>query len=299
MRKTIIAVLGIFFLAITVFSAAGDGGTGYCPDGLSCYDDAAYYFEVCSINADCSDSARECYKGVCVLPEEEELVDEVLGTPMPCDRCVDDKDCESNTNLECNGGRCIPHWALGPISYGCFGEAPDRAAQECEDGTAFNTCSSVKPYYCDGFKGRIVQRGDICGCPQGQKLNPYDSVSCVSSEAYTCLITDPFATGGQKYNIGGFSAVECAWINFKLNTFKKFIRFLQKHAWGIVAVLSFIVWAVVFRFYPLRSPFFRRFFLNLSSNPYAPVVFGVLVLIALLVFFVVKLWSSVKGWLLW
>ena len=36
---------------------------------------------------------------------------------------------------------------------------------KCEDGTAYNSCSKNKPYYC--YDGQLLKNANTCGCPSG------------------------------------------------------------------------------------------------------------------------------------
>lgn len=41
--------------------------------------------------------------------------------------------------------------------------------QTCNDGTAYNSCSINKPFYCNN--GNLIENCDLCGCPLGQTCN--------------------------------------------------------------------------------------------------------------------------------
>ncbi len=41
--------------------------------------------------------------------------------------------------------------------------------QKCEDGTAYNSCSNNKPYYC--YEGDLMKNANLCGCPEGYVID--------------------------------------------------------------------------------------------------------------------------------
>lgn len=45
----------------------------------------------------------------------------------------------------------------------------------CGDGTFYNSCSQVKPYFC--LSGKFIELASLCGCPEGFELN---GESCIS-----------------------------------------------------------------------------------------------------------------------
>jgi hypothetical protein len=34
----------------------------------------------------------------------------------------------------------------------------------CNDGTLYDTCSDMKPYYCDSVSGKLIEKASLCGC---------------------------------------------------------------------------------------------------------------------------------------
>ncbi len=56
----------------------------------------------------------------------------------------------------------------------------------CGDGTLYNTCSPVKPYFC--LAGKFVERASKCGCPEGFRSK---GDMCISS----------YQTGGKKITL--------------------------------------------------------------------------------------------------
>jgi hypothetical protein len=41
----------------------------------------------------------------------------------------------------------------------------EEETNSCGDGTLYNTCSYVKPYFCS--EGKLVELASICNCPEG------------------------------------------------------------------------------------------------------------------------------------
>ena len=71
----------------------------------------------------------------------------------------------------------------------CFGVV-DIVPDSCDDGTAYNSCSTHKPLYC--VTGTYILRCSSCGCPQDQE--------CLSDG--TCRLA-PVATGGAACSFEG------------------------------------------------------------------------------------------------
>jgi len=61
------------------------------------------------------------------------------------------------------------------------------STQTCSDGTSYGQCSSEKPKYCDN--GNLVDRCDICGCPEGYSCQ--DDGSCTAPSLSATLTAEP------------------------------------------------------------------------------------------------------------
>lgn len=64
----------------------------------------------------------------------------------------------------------------GFIKFNNSGSSVDRqnSSSKCSDGTADGSCSKNKPFYC--YKGTLIKKSSLCGCPSGYKQ---DFQSCV------------------------------------------------------------------------------------------------------------------------
>lgn len=48
------------------------------------------------------------------------------------------------------------------------------SGDKCSDGTAYNSCSKNKPFFC--YKGELVKKAAECGCPSGYVKDFQDCV---------------------------------------------------------------------------------------------------------------------------
>jgi hypothetical protein len=70
----------------------------------------------------------------------------------------------------------------------------------CNDGTLYDTCSDMKPYYCDSVSGKLIEKASLCGC---NEVSLVSGESCVSD--YQTLpeqISLSYVLRGQEKEIG-------------------------------------------------------------------------------------------------
>ena len=62
-----------------------------------------------------------------------------------------------------------------------FGIFINAKPKTCGDSTLYDSCSTIKPYYCDA--GSLVEKASSCGCSNPSKIN--------GSYCYSDLKTEP------------------------------------------------------------------------------------------------------------
>jgi hypothetical protein len=88
--------------------------------------------------------------------------------------------CDLNAVLvdKCDTCGCSSGYNCDTLTHSCVVQNPTQ----CSDGTLIETCSGIKPLYCDS-NSVLRERCDICGCSSGYSCGdpPLLPYSCVSS----------------------------------------------------------------------------------------------------------------------
>ena len=73
----------------------------------------------------------------------------------------------------------------------------NNSYNECNDGTLYNQCSGIQPYYC--FMGNLIERAPLCGCANLSEVQGNKCVAPYSSERKTVSLN--YTLRGQKGTI--------------------------------------------------------------------------------------------------